>query len=87
MLAPFSNTKSTQVAGNLIVTNRKTQPAFVVIALLVLIPALVAPCRGQSGKADFQSLAAHFDYPERLGLDFTEMGVEQRGKALVIDLQ
>jgi dienelactone hydrolase len=59
----------------------------IVIALLVLMPALVAPCRGQSGKADFQSLAAHFDYPERLGLDFTEMGVEQRGKALVIDLQ
>jgi dienelactone hydrolase len=49
--------------------------------------ALIAPCLGQSAKPDFESLAAHFNYPERLGLDFTEMGVEQRGKALVIDLQ
>lgn len=40
-----------------------------------------------SDKSNFCGLTAHFDYPARLGLDFTEFGVEKRGKALLIDLQ
>ena len=67
--------------------SHKKQPVLTAISLLALVSALAAPVFGQSGKADFQSLAAHFTYPERLGLDFSEMGVEQRGKALIIDLQ
>lgn len=40
-----------------------------------------------SDKSNFCGLAAHFDYPSRLGLDFTEFNVEKRDKALLIDLQ
>jgi dienelactone hydrolase len=40
-----------------------------------------------SDTSNFCGLAAHFDYPSRLGLDLTEFGVEKRGKALLIDLQ
>ena len=43
--------------------------------------------KGDSSNPDFEALTAHFDYPARLGLDFTELGVEKRGKALLIDLQ
>lgn len=41
----------------------------------------------QAPAPDFKDLVARYGYPARLGLDFTEMGVEKRGKALLIDLQ
>src|SRR5690348_17630365 len=41
----------------------------------------------QSDRPDFQELAAHFDYSRQAPLNFTEMGVEQRGKIMVIDLE
>lgn len=54
---------------------------------LIPVPRPAFAAGPESSKPDFASLSAHYDYPARLGLDFTEMGVEKRGKALVIDLQ
>ncbi|HSM84959.1 MAG TPA: hypothetical protein VLT16_02350 [Candidatus Limnocylindrales bacterium] len=55
------------------------------LLLLLLVVPDVTPA--QSNAPAFADLAAHFDYSQRAGLDFTEMGVEKRGKALVIDLE
>ncbi len=55
------------------------------LLLLVLCSGQVS--FGQSDARDFQQLAAHYDYPRQTGLDFTEFGVEKRGKVMVIDLE
>lgn len=54
-------------------------------ALLSVV--LISPCLAQTGAPAFDELAAHFDYPRQTALGFTEMGVEKRGKVLVIDLE
>lgn len=54
---------------------------------MLTLPPPAAAAAPQAPAPDFKDLAARYDYPSRLGLDFTEMGVEKRGKVLLIDLQ
>lgn len=54
------------------------------LSLLCLFPAHSV---AQASPPPFGELAAHFDYPRRAPLDFTELGVEMRGKTMLIDLQ
>lgn len=69
------------------VRSYKPQFALILLFSLMAVPRPASAAAPPSSKADFKSLVARYDYPARLGLDFTEMGVEKRGKALVIDLQ
>lgn len=63
------------------------KPTRLLPALLALLSvAPLPPCLAQSGAPAFDELAAHFDYPRQIALGFTELGVEKRGKVLVIDL-
>jgi dienelactone hydrolase len=55
--------------------------------LVLLSVALIPPCLAQSAAPAFDELAAHFDYPRQTALGFTQLGVEKRGKVLVIDLE
>ena len=63
------------------------------ISLLILCSLflLSVPGLAQKNASDdpspFDQLAEHFDYPRRAPLDFTELGVEMKGKIMVIDLQ
>ncbi len=58
------------------------------ILRLLLSTTLIVSCLAQSDKPSFDDLASHFDYPRQGGgLGFEEMGVEKRGKALLIDLE
>lgn len=65
----------------------KSELVLILLFLLLSLPRPASAAEPQSQNADFKSLVARYDYPARLGLDFTEMGVEKHGKVLVIDLQ
>lgn len=57
------------------------------LAASLLSFLLIVPCFAQTATQDFKDLAAHYDYQHQVGLSLTELGVEEHGKALLIDLQ
>jgi hypothetical protein len=68
------------------VQNRKNAHVLIPLLPILFVGALISLCPAQTGAPAFDELAAHFDYPRQTALAFTELGVEKRGKVLVIDL-
>jgi len=89
MLAPFAPSKTSTLFPFTFEYVRSYKSQFVLILLfsLVAVPRLASAAGPQSPTPGYKDLTARYDYPSRLGLDFTEMGVEKRGKVLLIDLQ
>jgi dienelactone hydrolase len=56
-------------------------------SLFILSLPVFAQKDVQDNAAPFDQLASHFDYPRRTPLDFTELGVEMKGKIMLVDLQ
>jgi len=69
------------------VTGHKPHRLHSRLLLFLLFSLLTAACFAQSNPPAFDELAAQFDYPRQKALNFTEFGVERRGRALVIDLE
>ncbi|HYL94117.1 MAG TPA: hypothetical protein VEW69_13280 [Alphaproteobacteria bacterium] len=56
------------------------------ILLIILLALAQANSVAQSQAPAFDELAGHYDYDRQPDLDFTEVGVEMRGKVMVLDL-